>query len=255
MAIKTYLDSHQVFNAHDFALAFPNSQTDRNLLSRAVRAGKVERERRGLYVSRCGRFAGARANSLDVALGAADDAVFGYLTAFQLHGVAHNVATLTQFYTKRRIASFQCDGQSYAPYYIGERQLDTISVLTAMGLAYRVTTREQTLIDCLARPSLAGGPENVLRALAGLSYIDGDKVGVLAQGIGHSGRARLGWVLEARREQWHVGDELLDVLVKSLGAGPFYFSSSAASEKAGWVSRWRLYLPFPEQEMLAWLNP
>jgi predicted transcriptional regulator of viral defense system len=254
MAINTFLNSHQVFNVQNFEQVFPHSQTDRNLLSRAVRSGRDERVRRGLYVSRSGRFEGVRANPLDVAAGAADDAVFCYLSAFQLHGIAHNVAAVTLFYTRHRIEPFHFDGQSYEPVFIGEHPIDTLDVLTATGQAYRATSKEQTLIDCLARPALAGGPENMLRALSGVAYLDIDKTLSRAHGLNHSARARLGWVLEARRESWHVGDEVIEALAVTLGAGPSYFSTPASPRDAHWVNRWRLYLPFPEEEMLAWLN-
>jgi predicted transcriptional regulator of viral defense system len=254
MSINMFLNSHQVFNVQTFEQVFPHSQTDRNLLSRAVRSGKVERVRRGLYVSRSGRFEGVRTSPLDVAAGVTDDAVFCYLSAFQLHGVAHNATAVTLFYTRHRIAPFHYGDQSYVPVFIGVRQIDTLSVLTATGQAYRATTREQTLIDCLARPSLAGGPENMLRALSGIPYLDINRTLSLAHDLNHSARARLGWILEARQEQWHVGSKVIKVLATALGAGPSYFSAIPSPRDAHWVSRWRLYLPFPEEEMLVWLN-
>ena len=57
-----------------FARTFPDSQTDRNLLSRAVRRGGVERVRRGLYVSRTGQFSHSEASPLDIAAAVAPDA-------------------------------------------------------------------------------------------------------------------------------------------------------------------------------------
>lgn len=54
MAIQGYLSSTQVFSADDFRRVFDGSRTDRNLLNRAVRNGRVDRPRRGLYVSKSG---------------------------------------------------------------------------------------------------------------------------------------------------------------------------------------------------------
>lgn len=254
MAIQDFLGTRQVFTAAEFARAFPDSQTDRNLLSRAVRSGRVERVRRGTYVSKTGQFAYAKASPFDVAAAVADDAVFAYTSALQLHGALHNVTNQTQFFTAHRLPSFTYDGQDYLPYQLGDRTRETQSLFTASGKAYRVASREQTLVDCLDKPALAGGPENLLRSLASLTYVDAVKVAELAQQASFSTRARLGWVLQTRREAWGIGDEALSALREKLGSGPSYFWSSTSPKDSYWVNAWKLYLPQPEEEMASWLN-
>ena len=254
MAIQSFLATRQVFTAAEFSRAFPNSQTDGNLLSRAVRNGRVERVRRGVYVSKAGPFSQVTPDPVDIAVAVAQDAVFAYTSALQLHGTLHNLVNRTQFFTTRRLPSFTYDRQDYLPHQIGKRKPESQSLLTASGGAYRVTTREQTLVDCLTRPQLAGGPENVLRSLAGFTYVDAHKVADLAQRESLSARSRIGWVLQARREAWSVPEETLSALRGSLGAGPSYFWSSTQPKDGHWVNDWKLYLPAPEEEMAAWLN-
>jgi hypothetical protein len=70
------------------------------------------------------------------------------------------------------------------------------------------------------------------RALSGVPYLDIDKTLPLARGINCSARVRLGWALEARREQWHVGNEVIDALVASIGMGPSYFSTLSSPRDA-----------------------
>ncbi|MDR1442989.1 MAG: hypothetical protein LBJ02_11540 [Bifidobacteriaceae bacterium] len=254
MAIKEYLDTHEAFSISDFERAFPGSRTDRNLLSRAVGRGAVDRPRRGLYVSRSGRFAHSAADPLDVAVAVADDVVFCYLTALRLHGAAHDVTRVTRFYSRHGIARFAYGGQVFVPHRLGDREVDTQSLLTASGNAYRVTTGEQTVIDCLARPALAGGPEHLLRRLGAFAHPDVAKLLGLADAVSLSTAARLGWVLSTKREDWGVTDAQLAALARQRGKGPYYFWSSQPPRDSHWVNRWRLYLPHPEQEMASWLN-
>lgn len=254
MAIQRFLETRQVFTSAEFSRAFPDSQTDRNLLSRAVGNGRVERVRRGVYVSKVGPFSRTPADPFEIAGAVAEDAVFAYTSALQLHGVLHNLTNRTQFFTARRLAGFSYDRQDYLPHHVGEREPDRQSMLTASGRTYRVTTREQTLVDCLTRPRLAGGPENVLRSLAGFAYLNTHRVAELAQEESLSARARIGWVLETRRDAWGVPDETLSALRDSLGAGPSYFWSSTTPKDSHWVNGWKLYLPDPEEEMDTWLN-
>lgn len=254
MAIQDFLGTRQVFTVAEFSRAFPGSQTDRNLLSRAVRSGRVERVRRGVYVSKTGQFSRTKASPFDVAVAAAEDAAFAYTSALQLHGTLHNLTNQSQFFTNHKLTSFSYDGQDYLPYLSDGRVVESQSLFTASGKAYRVTTREQTLVDCLSRPGLAGGPENVLRSLSGLTYVDGAKVAELAANASFSARARIGWALQTRRDAWGVQDDTLSVLRESPGDGPSYFWSSTQPKDRHWVNAWKLYLPEPEEELAAWLN-
>ena len=254
MAIKEFLNTYHVFNMQDFKLAFPDSSADVNLLSRAVGNGRVKRVRQGLYVSAAERFAGVFPSPFDVGMKAVDDAVFCYHSALQLHGVLHNVVNRTQFYTRRRVPDFEYGGHRYFPLQLNEREVNAQSLLLPSGKSYLVTTREQTVVDCLYRVSSAGGPENVLRSLSGFTYLDADRAAELAVQMNRSTCARLGWVLEVQRSEWRIGDEVLDRLRKVIGHGPHYFYSSGASKDRYWSKGWKLYLPYPEKEMIAWLR-
>jgi len=267
MGIKDYLDEHRVFTARDFTEAFPGSVTDRNLLMRAVQSGKVDRVRRGLYVSKAGQFSHSEASVFDVATAAADDAIFCYLSALQLYGVLYNVVFVTQFYTAHKIARFTYAGQGYRPEPMPVRTLipshttepDPSNPLAwrmqmlASGASYRVTTREQTVLDGLASPGRVGGPENLLRSIGGFQFLNVPELVEAAVGKSKSMQAKLGWVLEAKQEDWGVTRRELDVLAKNVRGGPYYFSSSRQPKDSHWVPRWRLYLPHPEQEMEQWL--
>lgn len=97
MAIEGFLETRQVFTSAEFARAFPDSQTDRNLLSRAVRNRRVERVRRGVYVSKAGPFRRTSADPFLIAVALAEDAVFAYASALQLHGALHNLTKSEPF--------------------------------------------------------------------------------------------------------------------------------------------------------------
>jgi len=254
MALREFLSDKQVFTAHDFAQTFPDSQTDRNLLTRAVQRGGVDRVRRGLYVSKSGPFARAHADPFDVASAAVPDAVFCLLSALQLHGVSHNVVNKVQFYTRQHIAPFEYDGIAYEPHRLADHHLKIQSIFTRTARMYHVTTKEQTLVDGLTHVSIAGGPEHLLRSLAGFIVIDIPSILALADSAALSVNARLGWVLDTKHDDWNVAEDILVSVRQHIGSGPYYFWSSTPPKDGHWVKRWRLYLPYPEQEMDSWLN-
>ena len=254
MAINDFLNAHHVFNRREFNAAFPGSITDRNLLSRAIASGKIEKVRRGLYVSNADRFKGIKPLPHDIATKATDDAVLCYLSALQLHGVLHNITSRTQFYTRKRIPDFEYDGQSYRPLALGNRQIISENKLIPGKGIYKTTSKEQTIVDCLYRMSLAGGPENVLRSFSGFAYLLPDLVLRAALYTNKSTMARLGWILDRKQTEWDIETSLLEQLHGAVGSGPHYFYSSTPSRDSHWVKEWKLYLPYPEQEMISWLN-
>jgi predicted transcriptional regulator of viral defense system len=254
VAIREYLSTHQVFTRAQFARAFPDSVTDRNLLARAMRSGGVDRVRRGVYVSKTGQYAHTEADPFDVAVAVSADAVFCYLSALELYGTVHNVVTVILFYANHRIAAFEYAGRTYRPRHLPAHRVHTQALLRASGRRYQVTSKEQTLIDCLARPALAGGYENLLRSLSGLTYVDFARLHRLSAVVSDSTCAKLGWVLEVKRDEWGIDASLMEHLGGRIGGGPYYFWSSRPPKDSHWVNRWRLYLPHCEQEMAAWLN-
>jgi predicted transcriptional regulator of viral defense system len=254
MAIRDYLNTHHVFNMQDFKGAFPGSVTDLNLLARAAKNGKVERVRSGLFVSRSQRFFDIEPSPCAIATKAVDDAVFCYMSALQLHGFLYNMVSFTQFFTCHRLSHFSYNDRTFVPLLAKGRFIESQQLATQQSGSFTVTTKEQTIVDCLARPGLAGGSENLLRSFATINYLDIGKTIELAVKANRSTCARLGWVLEARREEWGVSEDSLSVLRALLSAGPYYFYPAVSSADNHWVRTWSLYLPCPEQEMSAWLN-
>lgn len=255
MAIKDYLNKHHVFNMRDFRGVFSESVTDFNLLARAVKNGKVDRVRNGLFVSRAERFFDVEPSPFVIAEKAVDDALFCYMAALQLHGFLHNAINCTQFFTRHRLPRFIYGNHIFTPFLLVDKPVESQRLMSRESGSFLVTTKEQTIIDCLFHLNLAGGPENLLRSLAAVSYLDVDKAVRLAEKTNKSTCARLGWVLEARRGDWGVSEDDLAMLSARINPGPHYFYATASSKDGHWSSRWKLYLPYPEQEMIAWLNP
>ncbi len=118
---------------------------------------------------------------------------------------------------------------------------------------YLATTREQTVIDCLGRPALAGGAEEAVRSLTAFVYLDvGELIG-LAADAGPSMASRVGWLLSEKKDEWHVSEESLSMLEERLGPGP-YRLGPASAKLTGWVARWRLIVPGDEEEVMSWIT-
>ncbi|WP_165218883.1 hypothetical protein [Schaalia sp. ZJ1691] len=118
---------------------------------------------------------------------------------------------------------------------------------------YLATTKEQTIVDCLAKPALAGGIEEAVRGVTAFVYLDvGGLVG-LALSAGPSVVARVGWLLCQKKGEWHVDDEDLTRLENALRSGP-YRLGRANEGSTSWSARWKLVLPGNQEEVESWIT-
>ena len=169
-----FLEAREVFTLDELMTAVDpgvSGRTRETNLRNAVKRDQARRLARGLYASNVGAFRDKTPNVLLVASKAAPDSVLAYHTALEAHGVAHTPARtvngLTVFaerkatvrgYRFRRVApKAERLPSAVATAYVTEvRTGDTLVA---------ATTRERTLVDCLARLDLAGGLEELLRSL------------------------------------------------------------------------------------------
>ena len=119
MKFKEYIESHQVFTADDLRTV-ATWGTARTQLQRALKVGEVERVRRGVYVSKTGKYTGEAPDPFLVARVADPEAVISYHSALVAHGVAHNVGFECAFRSAKVRSPFEYGGVRYVPYDLGD---------------------------------------------------------------------------------------------------------------------------------------
>lgn len=251
MKFLDYVTEHHVFTTSQLFEAMDSEAAAEEQLRLAVQSGGVERVRRGLLVSNRGRFAGTSVDQSDIVSTLDDDAVISYHSALEAYGVAHNTGFVCYFRSDAVRTGFEFRGVSYRP--CGPVGRTKMRVMRSSASRYRVATKEQTVVDCLAKPSLAGGIEEAVRSLSAFVYLDAAALVALAVAAGPSIASRVGWLLSEKQDEWHIEEERLSQLEGSLGSGP-YRLRSASAESAGWSPRWRLILPESSEEVQSWIT-
>lgn len=170
MAIRDYIERNQLFTTAELLEACGDGQTNKNLLSRAVKSGAVVKLGGGLYASACGRFAGAAPDRLEVASRLFPGCVFRCATALELLGAAHNASPrlVTCLWPHRRDVAVLGVRYVCAPSRTG------LPTMRARRGA-RCTTPEATFVDAICNPRLSGGLEACVRSIAALD-VDSDEV-------------------------------------------------------------------------------
>jgi predicted transcriptional regulator of viral defense system len=187
-------------------------------------------------------------DSLLVAAKARPDAVFAYHTALELLGVAHSAWARTVVFTARR----------RAPLALGTAEIlfleDPLPLRTAdlrrlgsrgverQGSILRVTGPERTLVECLRRPALAGGLEELLESAAAFASLDLELLHEILERYDTSRLwAAAGWFLERHQRGFSVPDAYLSELELRR---PFAVQYLERAQRGGRLaSRWNLVLP------------
>ena len=251
MKFTEYISTHHVFKTGDLLDSCDSPASAEEQLRLAVKTGKVERIRRGLYASMTGRYLGVLPDSLEVIAAIDPDASLCYHSALDVLGVAHSVSFQREFRTDELRTGFEYRGIRYVPYP-SEAGLCTRKVRTDAAGRISVTTKEQTLCDCLSRPDRAGGVEEVIRAVSSFAYIDCEAVLETAMRLEKTDIARIGWVLSQKASDWDVPAATLGEMRSLLGKGPYRLGRAQAENK-GWSPEWRLILPEPVEEVESWI--
>lgn len=251
MKFKEYIESHQVFTADDLRTV-ATWGTARTQLQRALKVGEVERVRRGVYVSKTGKYTGEAPDPFLVARVADPEAMVSYHSALVAHGTAHNIGFECAFRSAKVRSSFEYGGVRYIPFDTDDSP-QTQTIRSKSYGAVRVTTREQTLVDCLMHPGRAGGVEETLRSCSAFPYLDVDALLEILEDASATTLSRVGWLLDVKRNSWNVNKDALSELRDRLGKGPYRLDPKAKKTK-DWSSYWRLCLPEAEEEVLSWTS-
>ena len=251
MKFTEYISTHQVFTTADLLAAADSASAAEQQLGSAVRSGSVERVRRGLLVSNHGRYEEAPVDPYQLVSTADPRVVLCYHSALEAHGVAHNVGFECRFLSDVIHTPFAFRGMRYMP--LGNVAETPSALVRGSSLRRRATTRERTILDCLASPGKAGGDEEAIRSVTAFAYIDAAALVDAACGAGPSAASRVGWLLTEKANDWHVDPRLLQRLRAAIASGP-YRLGRGMGEEHGFSAEWRLILPGRNEEVASWIT-
>lgn len=253
MKPEVFLAGHGVFSREEFAAVLRGKgRTDATVdshLARWRRQGRIARVKPGVFL-RLAASANVRdlgPDFLSLASRMAPDAVLGYHTALEAHGVAQSVFERLTFltWTKTRPTTFR--GRRFMPVR------PRVSLLAAdggeawvekadrSGVEIRVTTIERTVADVLDRPDLAGGTEEVWRSLHGIPALDATALERYVVLLGNRTlAAKVGFFIESRRDELVIAPAFLERLRLRIPRAPVFMDRC---RKGRLVARWALIVP------------
>jgi len=253
MKPEFFLASNAVFSREEFVSAMRGrglaDATVDSHLTRWRRQGRIVRVKPGVFLRAevPGHAQPANPDYLALASRMAPDAVLGYHTALEAHGMAQSVFERFTFltWTKARPSTFL--GRRFVPVRprVSLRSLAAgnayVERAERRGVTIRITSIERTLADVLDRPGLSGGLDEVWRSLSGVPAIDPEALERYVSLVGsRTLAAKVGFFLETRRQELAVPDALLERLRTRVPRAPVFMDRRLRGRL---VANWALIVP------------
>ncbi len=215
-------------------------------LSKLLERGQVVRPRQGIYVAAGVRGPGSPpvADRYVLASKVAGDYYLGFHTALELHGCAYSHFGRVAVCVPRgkRFRPFEFQDTIYMSVSTSFPGLGTESVARGGGHDVVLSNPARTFVDCLDRPRLAGGWEEVLKSLASLPGVKGDMLLEVLRRFGKKVLYRkAGLVLELLERSIYYEDVLEEVrgaLQERARGGSLYMDRNAPGPQN---ERWNIY--------------
>jgi predicted transcriptional regulator of viral defense system len=251
--VERFLSSHPVFNRAEFRETVspgqPLSSAD-SLLRYHAASGRIRHVAPGVYASVPPHLepASFHPDRILVASRIRTDGVVAYHTALELHGLAYSESSQTQLLSggrpgemKTLVGPVRFVAQPAALRRRSEEMTGTIK-MDRRGLDVVATGVERTLVDCIERPDLTGGVEELANALHGAKAFDVQKFAEFA--LARENQTLVGvcgaW-LESRKEDLFVDETVLEELKRGAPPSPRPALGSEAQGKP--MEGWNVILP------------
>lgn len=257
MNTQSFFATHPVFTVQEFDLFLENAgrTTEHNrkrLLGYHRRQGRLILIRSGLYgaVPLGADAATYPVDSYLIAAHLRSDGVIGYHSALAFHGIAHSLREERLILTRHPLVKpFPFRGITYRavwpPQALIEKRQEGSGVETQerQNQSLRVTGLERTLVDCLDRPRLGGGWEEVWRSYEAIPYLDIERIVHYSLLLENATTiASVGYFLQAQQERWMVGAADLHRLQAHRPQQPHYLGRRR-EEHGHLIKAWNLVVP------------
>ena len=144
-----------------------------SLLASLKSKGVIVRLRKGLYATISPITKGPYASRYEIGCAIHAGGVIGYLSALNYYGLSHQANQEVTVITSLRYSEEDVEGATYR-FVCDDVERDVSALFGNAPL--RVCSVERAVVDCLDRPDLCGGMEEIWNCLRGLRYLDETKV-------------------------------------------------------------------------------
>lgn len=212
-------------------------------LARWQQQGFVKMVRRNLYVVIDLATGTPIADKYELASCISTASYVGWHTALEFHGFAHQPFYNAFVANEKRFSNFRFEDIDYEYCAMPFHNSEDNGIISPNANKYvRVTDIERTIVDCCDKIDRAGGAEELLHCIDGITMLNESK---LAKYLALYGKAflyqKVGYILEQSPHRQNISNDFLK-MCHNLGAiHTKRLTGTDVSNK--YVSKWKLYVP------------
>jgi predicted transcriptional regulator of viral defense system len=177
-----------VVRVRDIRALVDSDDSARAVIKRLLRAGWLARATGGVYLllpPEHGPDNLGENNPMALATAAVDPSYVGWWSAAAFHGFTTQNPLTVLVAARRQARAREVEGTPVRYVAISAKKFSDYQTYPIYGREVPVSTPTKTLIDCVDRPELAGGPGEVARIVnQGLSRVDEARLEAIALGFG-----------------------------------------------------------------------
>jgi predicted transcriptional regulator of viral defense system len=245
-----------VVEAGDIIGLLDSEQTGRKVIRNLVRKGWLTRLTAGRYMllppERGAEHIGEN-NPLAVASAVVEESYVGWWSAAAFHGFTTQQPATVFVAVRRQTPARTIEDAEIRFVTIPSRKFFGFNTYSVYGRNTRISDPEKTLIDCVDRPDLAGGPTELTRIVhTAMAEIDPEKlVAAAMQMKSTSLLQRLGFLTDLVSRPLHeeLRGRLRSAIPKS--ARSKFGRSARGSGDVGYVVEWGLFVHARRNDLLA----
>ena len=249
----------QIFATKDGYDVLGKGKATRDALARLVRKGWLERIEKGKYLIvplEAGPDRIWTENAHVIAGHLVNPAMVSHWSALDYWNLTEQVPRVTYVQTTARKENRRPRvlGMQFRIVRVKSRKFFGSHAYRAGEVQVTVTDREKTIVDCLDRPDLSGGVDQVGKALlVADGDVDWDRTTMYLRQFGSGSVVkRLGFLVEALELTHPPEPRMLDQWLDLLTAGISKLDPSTPRESHRIATRWRMEVNLPEEGLPRW---
>lgn len=165
--------SQALFHTQDILDNFTSARSMQVKLKALIEVGRIAKIKNGLYATVNPLTGDVFASRFEIASALFENACVAYHSALEFHGLGNQMFSEVQVFTEKRNIPFEYNGLEYKFFsYTAKGGITRLE----QNAEIVVTDLERTVADCVDRIDLAGGLEELVTALNGITHIDENKL-------------------------------------------------------------------------------
>lgn len=239
MDIYFELMQYPVFSAKKMTEYYSSIRTARQVLTRLIQNGQVERIRNDLYTCISGETLDPVADRFQIASAITATSYVTHHSALEYHGITNQVYYDVYVASETKFSSFYYQGYTY--HYVSSRFQDGV-IEPSFGGGLKVTDLERTVIDCIKDFEKIGGLEELLDNLTSIQSLDeGALLKYLDLYDNQFLYQKTGYLLQQENQHLHLSEDFYRACRNRIGKSKRYLQKG--HKEGQYNAEWCLILP------------